>query len=84
MKNYFNRIFKYTIPYKKFFLLNIFANIFHALFGTLSMISLFPMLKVLFNQTESLTTKPIWIGIGDIANYAENYLNYFDPYLILA
>ena len=77
MKNYFNRIFKYTIPYKKFFLLNIFANIFYALFGTLSMISLFPMLKVLFNQTESLTTKPIWIGIGDIANYAESYLNYF-------
>ena len=77
MKNYFNRIFKYTIPYKKFFLLNIFSNIFYALFGTLSMISLFPMLKVLFNQTESLTTKPIWIGIGDIANYAESYLNYF-------
>lgn len=77
MKNYFNRIFKYTIPYKKFFLLNIFSNIFYALFGTLSMISLFPMLKVLFNQTESLTTKPVWIGIGDIANYAESYLNYF-------
>ena len=77
MKNYFNRIFKYTIPYKKFFLLNIFANIFYALFGTLSMISLFPMLKVLFNQTESLATKPVWIGIGDITNYAESYLNYF-------
>ena len=77
MKNYFNRIFRYTIPYKKFFLLNIFANIFYALFGTLSMISLFPMLKVLFNQTESLTTKPIWSGVGDIANYAESYLNYF-------
>jgi subfamily B ATP-binding cassette protein MsbA len=41
------------------------------------MISLFPMLKVLFNQTESLTTEPIWAGIGDIASYAEAYLNYF-------
>jgi subfamily B ATP-binding cassette protein MsbA len=41
------------------------------------MISLFPMLKVLFNQTESLTTEPIWAGIGDIVNYAETYLNYF-------
>ena len=77
MKNYFNRIFSYTIPYKKFFLLNIFTNIFYALFGTLSMISLFPMLKVLFDQTESLTTKPVWAGVGDIANYAESYLNYF-------
>ncbi|SVA20212.1 uncharacterized protein METZ01_LOCUS73066 [marine metagenome] len=35
------------------------------------------MLKVLFNQTESLTTEPIWVGIGDIGNYAEAYLNYF-------
>ena len=77
MKNYFNRIFRYTLPYKRFFLLNIFTNIFYALFGTLSMISLFPMLKVLFNQTESLTTEPIWAGIGDIASYAEAYLNYF-------
>lgn len=77
MKNYFNRIFRYTLPYKRFFLLNIFTNIFYALFGTLSMISLFPMLKVLFNQTESLTTEPIWVGIGDIGNYAEAYLNYF-------
>jgi len=41
------------------------------------MISLFPMLKVLFNQTESLTTAPIWVDIGDIGNYAEAYLNYF-------
>jgi len=41
------------------------------------MISLFPMLKVLFNQTESLTTAPIWAGIGDLGNYAEAYLNYF-------
>ena len=77
MKNYFNRIFRYTLPYKRFFLLNIFTNIFYALFGTLSMISLFPMLKVLFNQTESLTTEPIWAGIDDIGNYAEAYLNYF-------
>jgi subfamily B ATP-binding cassette protein MsbA len=41
------------------------------------MISLFPMLKVLFNQTESLTSKPIWVEIADIGNYAEDYLNYF-------
>ena len=77
MKKYFNRIFRYTLPYKRFFLLNIFTNIFYAFFGTLSMISLFPMLKVLFNQTESLTTEPIWAGIDDIGNYAEAYLNYF-------
>ena len=34
-------------------------------------------LKVLFNQTEQLTSPPVWSGISDLANYSENYLNYF-------
>ena len=76
-KNYFNRIFSYAWIFRKYFVLNIFSNVFYAFFGTLSMISLFPMLKVLFNQTEQLTSPPLWSGISDLANYSENYLNYF-------
>lgn len=76
-KNYFNRIFSYAWLFRKYFVLNIFSNVFYAFFGTLSMISLFPMLKVLFNQTEQLTSPPLWSGISDLANYSENYLNYF-------
>ena len=76
-KNYFNRIFSYAWIFRKYFVLNIFSNIFYAFFGTLSMISLFPMLKVLFNQTEQLISPPVWSGISDLANYSENYLNYF-------
>ena len=76
-KNYFNRIFSYAWLFRKYFVLNIFSNVFYAFFGTLSMISLFPMLKVLFNQTEQLTSPPTWSGISDLANYSENYLNYF-------
>ena len=76
-KNYFNRIFSYAWVFRKYFVLNIFSNVFYAFFGTLSMISLFPMLKVLFNQTEQLTSPPVWSGISDLANYSENYLNYF-------
>ena len=41
------------------------------------MISLFPMLKVLFNQTEQLNNPPVWQGMSEAANYVENYLNYF-------
>ena len=78
MKNsYFNRIFGYAWVYKKYFILNIISNIFYAFFGTLSMISLFPMLKVLFNQTKQLVEPPVWENIGELANYVENYLNYF-------
>jgi len=75
--NYFNRIFGYAWVYKKYFILNILSNIFYAFFGTLSMISLFPMLKVLFNQTEQLNNPPVWQGMSEAANYIENYLNYF-------
>ena len=75
--NYFNRIFGYAWVYKKYFILNILSNIFYAFFGTLSMISLFPMLKVLFNQTEQLNNPPVWRGMSEAANYVENYLNYF-------
>ena len=75
--NYFNRIFGYAWVFKKHFILNIISNIFYAFFGTLSMISLFPMLKVLFNQTEQLSNPPIWQGMSNAANYFENYLNYF-------
>ena len=74
---YFKKILKYALPYKHFAFLNIIANIFYAFFGTLSMISLFPMLKVLFNQTETLTTAPQWTGISNIVDYSEAYLNYF-------
>ena len=75
--NYFSRIFRYAWVFKKYFILNIVSNIFYAFFGTLSMISLFPMLKVLFNQTEQLTTPPLWNGVSDLINYFEDYLNYF-------
>lgn len=75
--NYFNRIFGYAMVYKKYFVLNIISNVFYAFFGTLSMISMFPMLKVLFDQTEPLKTPPIWNGVSGLANYFEDYLNYF-------
>lgn len=76
-KNYFSRIFSYAWVYKKYFILNILSNIFYAFFGTMSMISLFPMLKVLFDQTEAMTTPPVWRGGLEIVGYAEDYLSFF-------
>ena len=76
-KNYFSRIFSYAWVYKKYFVLNIMSNIFYAFFGTMSMISLFPMLKVLFEQTEAMTTPPVWRGGLEIVGFAEDYLNFF-------
>ncbi|MCK0133496.1 ABC transporter ATP-binding protein [Arenibacter sp. S6351L] len=74
---YFKKILRFAKPYKKYAFLNIIANILYALFSTLAMLSLFPMLTVLFKQTEAVTEKPIWTGIGDVQKYLDTYLNYY-------
>lgn len=74
---YFKQIFAYALPYKRFAILNILSNILYALFGTLAFVSLMPMLKVLFDNTAPVKTKPVMDGIGGIKEYFENYSNYF-------
>ncbi|MFS4468052.1 ABC transporter ATP-binding protein [Maribacter sp. 2210JD10-5] len=74
---YFKKILRFAKPYRVYALLNILSNIFYALFATLAMISLFPMLAVLFKQTEPVFEKPIWNGISMGKEYLMEYLNYF-------
>ena len=47
---YFKSILHFAKPYMGYAWLNIIANIFYALFGTLAFVSLMPMLKVLFHN----------------------------------
>ena len=75
--DYFKKILRYALPYKSYAWLNIISNVFYALFGTLAMVSLFPMLTVLFDKTKRLEIKPQWKGIIDAKDYATDYLNYF-------
>ncbi len=75
--NYFKQILRFAKPYKGYAILNIISNIFYALFGTLAMVSLFPMLNVLFGKSKRVETKPIWEDISGLKEYAEDSLNYF-------
>ncbi len=75
--NYFKQILRFAKPYRLYAILNITANVFYALFGTLSMVSLFPMLNVLFGKTEKVRIEPKWEGILKVKEYGEDYLNYF-------
>lgn len=75
--NYFKKILRFAKPYRIYAILNIISNIFYALFSTLAMISLFPMLTVLFNQTEQVYNKPKWNGLSDLKDFGTEYLNYF-------
>lgn len=74
---YFRKILGYALPYKRFAILNIVANIFYALFGTLAFVSLMPMLKVLFDNSEKITDPPVYEGITKLGDYFEQYMNYF-------
>ncbi len=74
---YFKKILRFAKPYKGYAILNIISNIFYALFSTLAMLSLFPMMKVLFDNTEQRFEKPVWTGITEGKEYVENSLNYF-------
>lgn len=75
--NYFKKILRFAKPYKVYAILNIISNIFYALFSTLAMISLFPMLNVLFKQTEKIYVKPQWNGISGLKDYVTDSLNFY-------
>jgi subfamily B ATP-binding cassette protein MsbA len=74
---YFRKILRFAKPYKKFGALNIFFNILYALFSALSFAALIPMLDVLFQQTEPITEKPVYQGIGQLESYVKGWL-YFE------
>src|SRR5690554_3156111 len=74
---YFKKILRFAYPYRMYAFLNIGANMFYAFFGTLAMLSVIPMLRVLFDNSNRLDTPPVWNGIRNIKDYGEGYLNYF-------
>lgn len=74
--NNFKKIFPFIIPYKKYAYLNIFFNVLYALFGTLSFMSLIPMMQVLFDQTKDNIIKPVYIGYIDNGSFVDNISKY--------
>ncbi|QRM89901.1 ATP-binding cassette domain-containing protein [Lacinutrix sp. WUR7] len=75
--DYLKKISQFIIPYKKYGYLNIFFNVLYALFSTLAMVSLMPMISVLFGETKKLNIKPVYKGINEFKSFAGDYLNYF-------
>ena len=74
--DYIKKLSRFIVPYKRYAILNIICNIFYALFSTLAMLSLMPMINVLFGESEKIYEKPILNGIGDLLSYVEDYLNF--------
>lgn len=73
---YLKKLTPYILPYKRYGVLNIIFNVFYALFGTLAMVSLMPMINVLFGEGEKVYVKPVYNGFSNIMNYVKDYMNY--------
>ncbi len=70
------KLFPYTKPYRNHILWNVIYNVLYALFSTISMLTLLPMLEVLFGKTKVIETAPVYNGIGDIMHYGKDLLYY--------
>jgi len=74
--NYFFKILRFGIPYKRFAFLNIFFNILYAIFSALAYVSMIPMMQILFGTTPKTYVPPTYEGVGQIKNYLEGFFNY--------
>ena len=76
--DYFKKIIRYALPYKKYGYLNILFNILYALFSTISFLALMPLLNVIFKpDAKPITQKPIYEGIAKLIDYFKDYMAYY-------
>ena len=74
--NYFKKILRFAIPYKRFAVLNIICNVFYALFSTLSFLALIPVIQVLFDKEKRIVEQPEWTGLMGAKDYFTGAFNY--------
>ena len=77
--DYIKKLSRFIVPYKRYAVLNIIANVFYALFGTLAMVSLMPMINILFGETKTEIIKPEFLSFGDyfVKDKVIDYFNFF-------
>lgn len=71
------KIIPFAKRYKGHVVWNIIHNILYALFGTLGMVMIFPVLKVLFGNEEKVTQLPEYTGLLNIDTYLNDTLFYY-------
>lgn len=68
------KLIPYTKPYQSHIVLNVVFNILYALFSTLSMITMFPLLEVLFKKSAAVIKEPTYTGIQNIGQFGKDWL----------
>ena len=70
------KLFPFTKPYQSHIFWNVTYNVLYALFSTISMLTLLPMLEVLFGKTKEIEKAPVYGGIGSLMGYGKDLLYY--------
>ena len=74
---YIKKLSVFILDFKKYGILNIISNIFYAIFSTLAMVSLMPMINVLFGESPRVTQEPSLEELGgNYKVYFSDYINY--------
>lgn len=68
------KLIPFTKPYKTHIIWNVVYNVLYALFSTISMLTLLPVLQVLFGKVKTIEKEPIYTGIGNIKDYGTDFL----------
>lgn len=77
MDENFKKLIPFTKKYKANIISNVTFNVLYALFGTLGMVLVFPVLDVLFGNGEKVAQLPHYEGILSITDYAKQTLFYY-------
>jgi subfamily B ATP-binding cassette protein MsbA len=70
------KLLPYTKPYKKHIVWNVIYNVLYAFFSTISMLTIFPVLEVLFGKTKVVLKEPVYTGIGNLKQFGSDLLYY--------
>ncbi|MBQ0117779.1 MAG: ABC transporter ATP-binding protein [Flavobacterium sp.] len=70
------KIIPFAKKYKVHVIWNIIHNILYALFATLGMVLIFPVLEVLFDKQKKVLAEPVYTGITHVGGYAKDLLFY--------
>ncbi|MGL5113319.1 MAG: ABC transporter transmembrane domain-containing protein, partial [Flavobacterium sp.] len=70
------KLIPYTKPYQSHIVWNVIYNVLYALFSTISMLTLLPMLEVLFGKTKHIEKEPVYAGITNIMSFGKEFLYY--------
>ena len=69
-------ILRYALPYKGYIALNMLFNVLYAIFNALSLVTLMPMLEVLFGEQKFPTEKPAWDSELSMQDWAFDSFRY--------